>query len=193
MILGEKVVRRSIPQLLKHPRHRLEMINIKRALAHRLGRKRSILHEPRCGIRKHTALPEVIRRLTADDHTRARGDVRIRGIGNVLVKSVHERAVLARRADLVAGAGAVAAAVVVGRVGRAAVVVAELDHNNVPSGQQGRDICEAAFVRVAAGRAAADGFVDYCRAGEVGFEVGAPACVGGSALGLGDGREEGAD
>ena len=54
----------------------------------------------------------------------------------------------------------------------------ELDHYDVARGEQGRDGGEAAFVRVAAGGAAADGFVYYGGAGdEVGFEVGAPACV----------------
>jgi hypothetical protein len=56
--------------------------------------------------------------------------------------------------------------------------VPELDHYDVAGGQQRGDLGEAAFVRVAAGRAAADGFVDDGGAvDEVGFEVGAPACV----------------
>jgi hypothetical protein len=54
--------------------------------------------------------------------------------------------------------------------------VAELDHDDVAGDEQGRDFGEAAFVRVAAGGAAADGFVDDGSAGgEVGFEVAAPA------------------
>ena len=56
--------------------------------------------------------------------------------------------------------------------------MAELDYHYVACDEQGRDGGEAAFIRVAAGGAAADGFVYYCGASdEVGFEVGAPACV----------------
>jgi hypothetical protein len=56
--------------------------------------------------------------------------------------------------------------------------VAELDYDDVARDEQGRDGGEAAFVCVAAGGAAADGFVYYGGAGdEVGFEVGAPACA----------------
>jgi hypothetical protein len=54
--------------------------------------------------------------------------------------------------------------------------VAEFDHDDVAGDEQGGDFGEAAFVRVAAGGAAADGFVDDGGAGgEVGFEVAAPA------------------
>jgi hypothetical protein len=56
--------------------------------------------------------------------------------------------------------------------------VAEFDYHDVSRDEQGGDGGEAAFVRVAAGGAAADGFVYYGGAfDEVGFEVGAPACV----------------
>jgi hypothetical protein len=176
VILRIKRIRRPIAQLLIHLRHRREMINIPRALAHIRRRKSRILHEPRSTIPKHAALPEVVRRLTADNHTRALGDIRPRRVGHVLVESIHQRAVLARSADLVSSAGAVAAAVVRGGVGRAAVVVAEFDHDDVAGDEQGGDLGEAAFVRVAAGGAAADGFVDDGGAGgEVGFEVAAPA------------------
>jgi hypothetical protein len=54
--------------------------------------------------------------------------------------------------------------------------VAEFDYDDVAGDEQGGDLGEAAFVRVAAGGAAADGFVDDGGAGgEVGFEVAAPA------------------
>jgi hypothetical protein len=176
VILRVQRIRRCIPQLLIHLRHRRKMIDIVRSLAHIRRRKHRILDKPRRPIPIHAALPKVVRRLAADNHTGASSDIRPRRIRHVLVESVHQRAVLARSAHLVASAGAVAAAVVRGGVGRAAVVVAEFDHDDVASDEEGCDLGEAAFVRVAAGGAAADGFVDYGRAGgEVGFEVGAPA------------------
>jgi hypothetical protein len=178
VILRVKRIRRPIPQLLIHLRHRRKMVNIPRPLAHIRRRESSILHEPRRPIAIHPSLPQIVRRLTAHNHTRALGDVLPRGVSHVLVERVHERAVFARGADFVAGAGTVAAAVVRGRVWGAAVVVAEFDHHDVFRDEEGRDGGEAAFVRVAAGGAAADGFVYYCCAfDEVGFEVGAPACV----------------
>jgi hypothetical protein len=178
VILRIKRIRRPIPQLLIHLRHRREMIHIPGPLAHIRRRKSRILHEPRRPSPVHAPLPQVVRRLTADNHARALGDVLPRRVRHVPVERVHERAVLAGSADLVAGSRAVAAAVVCCAVGRAAVVVPELDHYDVARDQQGRDGGEAAFVRVAAGGAAADGFVYYGGAGdEVGFEVGAPACV----------------
>ena len=112
VILRVQRIRRPITQLLIHLRHRREMIHIPRPLTHIRRRKSSILHEPRRSIPINPSLPQIVRRLTADNHTRALGDVLPRRVGHVLVESVHERAVFARSAHLVCRAGAVAAAVV---------------------------------------------------------------------------------
>ena len=110
------------------------MIHIKRTLTNRLRRQRRILHEPRRPSPVNPILPKTVRRLRAHNNTRPLGDILPRRVSHVLVESVHQTAVFARGADLVAGAGAVAAAVVGGAVGRAAVVVAELDHDDVARG-----------------------------------------------------------
>jgi hypothetical protein len=57
--------------------------------------------------------------------------------------------------------------------------VPELDDDDVVGFEERSDLGEAAFVRVAAGGAAADGFVDDGGVGgEVGGEVAAPAWEG---------------
>lgn len=134
VILRVQRIRRPIAQLLIHLRHSREMIHIPRALANRLRRQGRILHKPWSAIPVNPILPKVVRRLRAHNHTRPFGDILPRRIRHVLVESVHQTAVFARSADLVAGAGAVAAAVVGGAVGRAAVVVAELDYDDVARG-----------------------------------------------------------
>jgi hypothetical protein len=151
VILRIKRIRRPIPKLRIHLRHRRKMIQMPRALANRLRHQRRILNEPRRSIRVYAVLPLVVRRLTAHNHPRARSDVRFRGVGDVFVERVHDFAGFARGADFVGGAGTVAAAVVGGGVGRAAVVVAEFDYDDVVGLEQGGDFGEAAFVRVAAG------------------------------------------
>jgi hypothetical protein len=55
--------------------------------------------------------------------------------------------------------------------------VPELDYYDVLRLEKGRDFGEAVFVRVAAGRSPADGFVDDCCAREIGFEVRPPAWI----------------
>lgn len=159
VILGIKLVRALVTQLLKGLRRRRKVVHIRHAL-NLLRNQLRIPNKPRRSITVHTTLPLVVRRLTANNNLRALGDVRPRGVADVLVESVDLLAGLSRSADLVAGAGAVAAAVVVGVVGGAAVVVAELDDYDVVGFEQGSDLGEAAFVRVAAGGAAANGFVD---------------------------------
>lgn len=176
VILRVKLVRRLIARLLESLRRRRKVIHITHSTPNLLRNKLRIPDKPRRSIIVHAALPLVIRRLTADNNLRTFSDIRPRGIANVLVESVHFLAGLARSADLVPGAGAVAAAVVGGAVRRAAVVVPEFDHDDVVGFEQGSDLGEAAFVRVAAGGAAADGFVDDGGAGrEEGGDVGAPA------------------
>lgn len=175
VILGIKLVRALVTQFLERLRRRRKVVNIRHAL-NLLRNQLRIPNEPRRSIVVHTTLPLVVRRLTAHNNLRALGNVRPRGVADVLVESVDLLAGFAGRADLVAGAGAVAAAVVVGVVRRAAVVVAELDDYDVVGFEQGSDLGEAAFVRVAAGGAAADGFVDDGGVGvEEGGDVGAPA------------------
>jgi hypothetical protein len=66
-----------------------------------------------------------------------------------VVERVDGLARQARRAHLAACARAVAAAVVRGRVGRAAVVVAELDDDDVVGLDEALDFREAPFVGVA--------------------------------------------
>lgn len=176
VILRVKLVCRRITQLLESLRRRRKMIHISHSTPNLLRNKLRIPDKPRRSIIVHAALPLVIRRLTADNNLRALGDVRPRRVADVLVESVHFLAGLAGRADFVAGAGAVAAAVVGGAVRRAAVVVAELDDYDVVGFEEGGDLGEAAFVRVAAGGAAADGFVDDGGACcEERGDVGAPA------------------
>lgn len=176
VVLRVKLVRRLIAQLLESLRRRREMIHISHSTPNLLRNKLRIPNKPRRSIIVHAALPLVIRRLTADNNLRALGDIRSRRVADVLVESVHFLAGLARSADLVAGSGAVAAAVVAGAVRRAAVVVPEFDDYDVVGFEQRCDLGEAAFVRVAAGGAAADGFVDDGGAcGEEGGDVGAPA------------------
>ena len=175
VILGIKLVRALVAQLLKSLRRRRKVVHIRHAL-NLLRNQLRIPNKPRRSITVHTTLPLVVRRLTANNNLRALGDVRPRGVADVLVESVDLLAGLSRSADLVAGAGAVAAAVVVGVVGGAAVVVAELDDYDVVGFEQGSDLGEAAFVRIAAGGTAADGFVDDGGVGvEEGGDVGAPA------------------
>lgn len=64
---------------------------------------------------------------------------------NVVHERVHGRAIRAGRASLLAGAGAVGSAVVV-VFGRATVVMAELDDDNITFVQYISDIAEAAFL-----------------------------------------------
>ena len=175
VILGIKLVGRRVAQLLECLRRRREVVHIRHA-RNLLRNQLRVPNKPRRSIVVHTALPLVIRRLAAHNDLRAFSDVRSRGVTNVLVESVHLLAGLSRSADFVASAGTVAAAVVVGVVRRAAIVVSELDDHDVVGFEQRSDLGEAAFVRVAAGGAAADGFVDDRSVGvEVGSEVGAPA------------------
>lgn len=152
------------------------MIDIRNPTATPLPNRLRIPDKPRRSIIVHAALPLVVRCLTSDDNLRTLRNIRLRSVADVLIESVHFLAGLARSADLVAGAGAVAAAVVVGVVRRAAVVVAEFDHDDVVGFEERSDLGEAAFVRVAAGGAATDGFVDDgCACGEERGDVGAPA------------------
>jgi len=176
VIFRIQLIRRRIPQLLERLRHRREVIHIPHALPNTLPNRLRVPDKPRRSIAVHTAFPLVVRRLAAHDHLCALGDVRLRSVGDVLIERVHCLAGLARNADLVAGARTVAAAVVGSRVRRAAVVVPEFDHHDVVGCEQGRESGEAAFVGVAAGGAAADGFVDDGGVvGEEGGDVGAPA------------------
>jgi len=151
VILGIKRICRSITKLRIHLRHSRKVIHIPRALANCLCHQRRVLDKPRRSIRVHAVLPLVVRRLAAHNHPRTSSNVRIRCVRDVLVESVHELARLSRRANFVACAGAVAAAVVCGGVGRAAVIVAEFNHDNVVGLDERGDLGEAAFVRVAAG------------------------------------------
>lgn len=175
VILRVKLVRCRIAQLLECLRRRRKVVNIRHAW-NLLRNQLRIPNKPRRSIIIHTTLPLVVRRLTTNNNLRTLGDVRPRRVADVLVESVDLLAGLPRSADLVACAGAVAAAVIVGVVRRAAVVVAKLDDYDVVGFEQGSDLGKAAFVRVAAGGAAADGFVDDGSVGvEEGGDVGAPA------------------
>ena len=176
VILRVKLVRRRIPKLLKRLRRRRKMINIINTAPRPLPNSLRIPNKPRRRITIHAALPLVVRRLTTHNNLRALHNVRFRSVGDVLVERVHFLAGLAGGADFVAGAGAVAAAVVAGAVRGAAVVVAEFDHDDVVGFEQGSDFGEAVLVRVAASGAAADGFVDDGGVGvEEGGDVGTPA------------------
>ncbi len=106
-------------------------------------------------------LPEVVGRLAADDDTGPLGRVRARRALHVVVEGVDGLARFAGDARLVAGAGAVAAPVLAGAVGRPAVVVPELDHHDVPGLDQALDLREAALVAVAARRPAPDRLVHH--------------------------------
>lgn len=119
------------------------------------------------------ALPGVVGRLRAQDDRGALGDHELGRLADVVDEGVDGRAVLAGLARLRAGAGAVAAAVVVG-LGAAAVVVSELDHHDVAGLDQVGDLGEAALGREGTGRAAADGLVDD-GGGREGAKVLAPA------------------
>lgn len=176
VILREELIRRRISQLLIRLRHGRKMIDVRDPTATPLPNRLRIPYKPRRSIIVHAALPLVIRRLTRHDNLRALRNISLRSVADVLVESVHFLAGLAGSADLVAGAGAVAAAVVVGVVRRAAVIVSKLDDYDVVGFEERSDLGEAAFVRVAAGGAAADGFVDDGGAcGEERGDVGAPA------------------
>lgn len=175
VILGIKLVRLSVAQLLKSLRRRRKVVHIRHAL-NLLPNQLRVPNKPRRSIVVHPALPLVVRSLAAHNNLRTLGNIRPRRVADVLVERVHLLAGFARSADLVAGTGAVAAAVVVGVVRRTAVVVSELNDNDVVGFEQRSDLSEAAFVRVAAGGAAADGFVDDGGVGvEEGGDVGAPA------------------
>lgn len=190
MILRIQLIRPLTPKPLIHPRHRPKMVHIPRSLPDLLRHKTRILHEPRRRVREHPSFPEIIRRLAANDHARARIYVRSRSVEDVFVERVDCRPVFAGCADFVARAGTIAASVVGSGVGRASVVVPEFYYYYVRGLEEGRDGAEASFVRVAARGSAADCFVDYgCAWSEVGGEVGTPAWWGVSFWGLGGGRE----
>lgn len=143
-------IRRRVAQLQIHVPDRLEMIDIARPLPDILGRARRIGHKARRGRVVGAPLPHVVGRLAADDDLCALGDEFLGRRLDVVVERVDSLACQARRAHLAARAGAVAAAVVRSRVGRAAVVVAELDDDDVVGLDEALDFREAPFVGVAA-------------------------------------------
>lgn len=158
-----------------HIRDRLEMIHKARPLANVPRRRRRISHKPRHITAKLPILPRILGRLRAQHDLGALGDERARRLLEVGVVRVDGLARLARLADLGAGAGAVGAAVVRRRVGRAAVVVAKSDDDDVARHDGPLDLGEASLVGVAARRAARDGFVDDGD-GDVLAQIRAPAC-----------------
>lgn len=130
-------------------------------------------------------LPLVVGRLRAQDDRGALGSVQPRRLDDVEDKGVHDLAGPIGDARLRARAGAVGAAVVVG-LGRAAVVVAELDDDNIAGLDLVGHGLEAALVPVGAGGAAADGAVDGGDGQQV-ADVIAPT-VGGTVVGAAAGH-----
>lgn len=104
--------------------------------------------------------PEVVGRVRAQHHRGTLGSEQLGGLDHVEDKGVHLLARLARRAHLGAGAATHGAAVVIGAVGAADVVVAKLNDNNVAGLDQVGHLGKAALVGEGARRAAADGLVD---------------------------------
>lgn len=122
---------------------------------------------------KRPSLPRIIRCRRRDDHssTAAR---EVLGGGDEVGRVGQDILLDVGVAGLVAGARAVRSAVV-GRCERAAVVVAELNDDEVFGLNEGGDFGEVAFDGVAAGGTAGDCFVDYWD-GQGVFEVLTPAC-----------------
>lgn len=177
MLLRKQRIRLLIPQLRIHIDARLEMIQKAGALAHIPRRAGGVPHEPPRRRAELAAFPRVVGGLAGDDDGGALGDERPGGFFDVGVEGEDGFAVLAGLAGLGAGAGAVGATVVGGRVGGAAIVVAEFDDDDVAGLEEFFDLGEAPFVGVAAGGAAGDGFI-HDRDGDVFGEVGAPSCGG---------------
>ena len=132
VILRIQRIRPRIPQLLIRIRHRLEVIHIAGSIPNLLRRLSRVRHKPRSSAHISSAFPEVVRRLRGDDDRGALRDVRPRCGLDVVAEGVNGGAIFAGFAGLLAGATAVAAAVVVGACGAATVVVPELDDDNVP-------------------------------------------------------------
>ena len=160
MILGIQRIRLCIAQLRIHVDCRLEMIHEGGAFTDILGCARSIGNEPRRGAVKLATLPYVIRRLRRDDDLSALGDKGFCSLLHVVVEGVNSRAVLTGLTHFGAGAGAVRAAVIGGGIGRATVVVAELNDDDVASDNEFLNLGKTSLISIRAGGAARNGFVD---------------------------------
>lgn len=181
MIARIQAIRLGAAQLQIHIGHGLIVIHeagLARSARKVLGRLARIPDEPHGGSVSavDAALPEVVGRLRGEDDGGALGDERFGGRLDVVVECVDFFAGFARGTHFRAGARAVGAAVVGGRVGRAAVVVAKLNHDNVAGFYDIGELGEAAFIGVGAGRAAGNGLVDDGDAGEERGKVFTPSC-----------------
>ena len=148
--------------------------------------------EARRRVVERARLPRVVRRLRGEDDGRA---VRLERLARLdLVEDEGVDGLARRRADARLLAVPVAVrAPVVGRAERAAVVVPELDHDDVPRLHDVRDCGKAALVRVRARGAACDGVVDYLNPAQRLLEVLAPACVIGGRRKRGQSERGGAE
>ena len=171
VVVREERVDGGEPEPLELVRDVLPVIDVLRA--DRLRRGLRVSHEAVRRVYKRAALPWVVRRLRGEDDIRALGHERLAGLHLVEDEGVDGLARRGRDARLRAVAEAVCAPIV-GRAERAAVVVPELDHDDISRLDDVHDRLEAALVRERARGAAADSVVDDGRVLEGLLEVLAP-------------------
>ena len=134
-----------------------------------------ILHKSWRRVDERPRLPGIVRRLRRDDDVRPLGDIALGCLDQIPVKGMHDVGfvIVDARAGLISFAGTVGSSVV-GGTERSAVVVAELDDDEVAGLNLLRDGLEPAFFVERACRATSDCVVDDWNIKRV-FQVLAPA------------------
>lgn len=160
VVLGVKGVDGAVPELAVHVADGLVVVDKgDPGIVQGAGSSLLISDEPTGRALPSARLPLVVRGLGAENDGGALVDHEASGLDDVEHEGIDRLARLVGDAGLRAGTGAVGAAVVVGR-GRAAVVVSELDDDDVPGLDEIGHLLEAALGSEGAGRSPADSAVD---------------------------------
>lgn len=176
VIVREESIDLGLAERLEDVGRVLSMVDEESVGPNGRGHALGVLRKAVGGVGEAAALPGVVGRGAADDDLCALCGQGLAGVGQVRRVREHRDllAVVGALARLGAGAGARRAPVVARRE-RAAVVVPELDDDDVVGLHDVDDVVETALDGEGARAAPADGFVDYRQRDRVG-EVDSPSC-----------------